>query len=236
MSQETYNMPPEGPARMGIFDMWIAALTQPREETFARIAAQPNATTGNALIWVFIATLISGMITAIGQTFSVRSIFRDPMFSEYLPESIGISTGSLVCGVPVGAIIGVLGFAIAVGLIQWIAKLFGGTGSFEKLAFAMSAIVIPFSVISSVLSLLGLIPYVNILIALISVGLGLYVLYLEVLAVKAVNYLGWGQALAAVFLPIVVIALLICCCVAAAFAILGPAISNVFNSINPGLY
>ncbi|MEW5830302.1 MAG: Yip1 family protein [Chloroflexota bacterium] len=228
----------EEPERMGIFDIWFEALTQPREETFTRIAAQPNATTGNALVWVFVATLITGMVAAVVQTFSVRSMFSDPFFSEYMPEGFGgaISIGTLACSVPIGAVLGVLSFAITVGIIQWVAKLFGGIGSFEKLAFVMAAISVPVSLISALFSLLSLIPYVNILAGLIAFAFFIYVLVLEVTAVKAVNYFGWGQAIGSVFLPVAALFLIACCCIAALSAMLGPVINDMFNTINQGLY
>ena len=235
MSQQ---ISPEEPERMGIFDIWFEALTQPREETFVRIANQPNATTGNALIWVFMATLVAGMVAAVVQTFSMRSMFNAPFFNEYMPEGFGgtLSIGTLVCSVPIGAALGALSFAISVGIIQWVAKLFGGIGSFEKLAFVMAAISVPASLISALFSLLGLIPYVNILAGLIAFAFFIYVLVLEVTAVKAVNYFGWGQAIGSVFLPVAGLFLIACCCIAALLAMLGPVIQDMFNTINQGLY
>jgi hypothetical protein len=132
----------------------------------------------------------------------------------------------------------VLAFAIAVALIQWVARLFGGTGSFDKLAYAFSAITVPYSVIAAVLALIGIIPIIGILTGLISFALSIYVLVLEVLAVKAVNGLDTGKAVGSVLLPGVVIFLLICCCaivVISGLAMMGPAIGDVFDSINQSL-
>ena len=97
---------------MSIFEMWVAAITQPREETFARIAVQPTATVGNALMWVAVSSLISGMVAAIGQAFSMRSIFSN--FSNYMPQGFGsFGIGTIICGVPLAVVFGVLGFVIA---------------------------------------------------------------------------------------------------------------------------
>ena len=94
------------------------------------------------------------------------------MFRQFLPPEIArelpvgaapsIGFGTIICGAPVGAIFAVLFFAIAVALIQWVAKLFGGTGSFDKLAYAFSAITVPVSVVSAVLALIGIIPIIGI--------------------------------------------------------------------------
>jgi hypothetical protein len=129
----------------------------------------------------------------------------------------------------------VLGFVISTALIQWVAKLFGGIGTFDKLAYAFSSITVPYSIITSVLGLLGIIPFVGILTGLISFALLIYVIVLEVLAVKAVDRLDTGKAVGSVLLPGVVIFLLVCCCVVASVALLGPVIGNVFDSINQSL-
>jgi len=57
-----------------------------------------------------------------------------------------------------------------------------------------------------------------------------------VMAVKGVNQFDWGKAVGAVFLPGLVIFFIVCCCIVAVSSLLGPAISDVFNQINQGLY
>ena len=126
-------------------------------------------------------------------------------------------------------------FAISVALIQWVAKLFGGTGSFDKLAYAFSAVYLPYSVITAVLTLLGIIPFVGILTGLIGLALFIYTIVLGVLAVKAVNGLDTGKAVGAVILPGLAIFLVICCCAIIAGIAMGSVFNDVFNSINQSL-
>ncbi len=59
--------PGSGP-EMSLIDTWIAAFTKPNEGTFARIVAQPGATTSKAFLWVFVASLITSFASAIAQT------------------------------------------------------------------------------------------------------------------------------------------------------------------------
>jgi hypothetical protein len=237
MSQQIYPPSLDEPERMGLFDIWFEALTQPKEEIFVRIARQPNASTGNALAWIFVSNLIVGMIGGIVQTISMRTMLNDPIFGKYIQDGFGtFSIGTLVCSIPIGAVLGALAFAVFVGSIQWVAKMFGGIGNFEKLAFAMAAFAIPASLIMALFSLFSLIPYVNILVGLLSVAFIFYVLVLDVIAVKAVNYFGWGQAIGSVFVPIAVFFLFVCCCVAALSAMLGPIIQEMFNTVNSVLY
>jgi hypothetical protein len=236
-------MAPEGGTPMSLVETWIAAVTKPNEGTYAQIAAQPGATAGKAFLWVFLASLLTSFASLIVQAVGFGG--QMDMFRQFLPPEIArelpvgaapsLGIGTVICGTPVGAVFTVIGFAIAVALIQWVAKLFGGTGSFDKLAYAFSAITVPYSVVAAVLALLGIIPFVGILTGLISFALGIYVLVLEVLAVKAVNGLDTGKAVGAVILPILAIFLVICCCAIIFGVALGSVIGNVFDSINQSL-
>ena len=235
-------MAPSGGGEMSLIDTWVSALTKPNEGTFARIVSQPGASASKAFLWVFLASLLTSFVSLIAQAFAVggqmglRELLP-PEIARELPigatPSIGI--GTAICGAPVGDIFTVLGFAIGVALIQWVAKLFGGTGSFDKLAYAFSTITVPVSVISAVLGLIGIIPFVGILTGLIGFVLGIYVIVLQVLAVKAVNNLDTGKAVGSVLLPGLVIFLVVCCCVIGGLMLMGPAIGDVFDSINQSL-
>ena len=105
-----------------------------------------------------------------------------------------------------------------------VAGALGGTGSYSKLAFAFAAYLAPLSVISSVL---GLIPYVNCL----AFPLGIYGIVLNVTAVKAVNQLSWGKAIAASVVILAGVVIGVACLTIVILALLGPAIGNVFSNI-----
>jgi hypothetical protein len=236
-------MVPESNPAMSMIDTWKAAFTQPNVSTFTNIVAQPGASASKAFLWVFVASLITSVISAIVQVFSFeRQIsfiqqFLPPEIARQLPvgtaPSIGI--GTVICGAPIGAIFAVLFFAIGVALIQWVAKLFGGTGSFDKLAYAFSAINVPYSVITAVLTLVGIIPIVGILTGLIDLALFFYTIILGVLAVKAVDKLDTGKAAGAVLLPALVFFLLICCCIILGAAFLIPAFRSSSGSVYQSL-
>jgi hypothetical protein len=136
-----------------------------------------------------------------------------------------------ICGAPVGAIIQVVLFAIVIGIVQLLARMFGGRGTFDQLSYAIAAIVAPFYLISSALTLLSAIPFVGLCFAGVGLLAALYVLVLEVMAVKGVNQFGWGQAIASMLLPVVAIA---CCFAVVLFGIfqaLGPQLNDIFNTI-----
>lgn len=234
---------PEGGPEMSLVDMWIAAFTKPNEGTFARIMARPGATVSKAFLWVFVASLITSFASLVAQAANFGGGMG--FLRQYLPPEIArdlplggapsFGVGTVICGTPVAAIFAVIGFAIGVALIQWVAKLFGGTGSFEKLAYAFSAITVPYSVVAAVLLLLGIIPFVGILTGLVSFALSIYVIVLEVLAVKAVNRLDTGKAVGAVLLPVLAIFLLVCCCILLGVAFLVPLFRSTSGSAFLGL-
>jgi hypothetical protein len=224
---------------------WIKALTKPGEQTFIEIIAGPEATQKTAFIWVFIAGTITAIVQAVIRTISLATGLAPsiPGLEKYMPSGssstgIGNLVGSLVggiCAAPVAGLMAIVFFALLVAIVQWIAKLFGGTGSFEKLAYAFAAISVPVSLISIIFSFISIIPYIGICGGLFSILFSLYALYLQITATKAVNGFGWGQAAGSLLIPFAVIFLFCCCIVGIGLAILGPVIGNVFNQIQPGL-
>jgi hypothetical protein len=120
----------------------------------------------------------------------VNSQFQIPGMEQYFPQSaggsgsVGISLIGGLCASPIAGLISVVLFALVVAIIQWIAKLFGGTGTYDKLLYAFAAITVPFTIVSSLFALFSIIPFVGICFGVISFGLSIYALVLQVIAVK----------------------------------------------------
>lgn len=235
---------PPGPA--GWFPVWIKAVTKPNEQTFVDITESPDASSKTAYLWVFIAGTISGIIQAISAaiiaaTGASSPLSQIPGLEQYFPQSaggggsVGITLVSGLCMSPLAGLLSIVFFALGVAIMQWIAKLFGGTGTYEKLLYAFAAISVPFTIVSSLFALLNAIPYVGICTGIISFGLSIYALVLQVTAIKAVNRFGWGQAIGSVLLPVILILVVCSCVVIITLTLLGPVIGNVFNDINQGL-
>lgn len=199
-----------GPA--GWFSIWLKAVTKPSEQTFVDITESPNANSKTAYIWVFIAGTISAILQAFASAIYAAAGTGSPLqqipgLEQYIPQSTGGGGGvgaALIgglCASPVAGLLSILFFAIFVAIIQWIAKLFGGSGTYDKLLYAFAAITVPVSVVSSLLAILSAIPFVGICTGVISFGLSIYALVLQVMAVKGVNRFGVGQAVGSVFIP-----------------------------------
>ncbi|MCI0556801.1 MAG: YIP1 family protein, partial [Anaerolineae bacterium] len=188
------NEQPNAPMLSGgsrsMLQTWMNAITKPNEETYAQIAAAPEAKTSTALLWVFVASLIQSFVVFLMQ----GVLMSQMMQGSGLENQMGTGLVGVLCGAPVSAAISVVLFAAFTGIVQWIAGLFGGRGSFEKLVYVLAAIVVPFTLISALLTLLSAIPFVGLCFGLISLLAALYVIALEVMAVKAVNQFDWGKA------------------------------------------
>jgi hypothetical protein len=103
------------------------------------------------------------------------------------------------------------------------------------MAYTFAAISVPYSLVSAVFILLSAIPYVGGCFSVILGLAGLYILVLEIMAVKGVNQFGLWPAIGSLFIPGLVVGLFCCCIFVALGAALGPAIGNVFSTINQSL-
>lgn len=247
MQQNSPNEPlmTTGSGVSGWLPVWIKAVSQPNENTFAEITERPGLSSTTAFLWVFLATTVSAILGGLLTTIMQALGFTTPTYIEGLEEYIGsmpVDTTSLVgslvgtlCFSPVIGVISVVFFAIGIAIIQWIAKLFGGSGSFDKLAYAFAAISVPISLVTTLLSPFSVIPWLGVCTSLISVGVGIYALVLQVIAVKGVNRFGWGAAIGTILVPWLVFVLFCACIVAIGVALLGTAAGDIFKTINESL-
>jgi len=211
------------------FSVWMDAATKPNEQTFARLAASPNAKMTTAFLWVFLGSLLNFFVATLVQGAIMGQMMRQFDLEGTLRTTIGGGFLSVICGAPIGAVMSVVFFALFTGVVQWVAKMFGGKGTFEQLAYVFAAISVPFTVISSVLTLLAAIPYVGFCFGFIGLGVTIYVIVLEVMAVKGVNQFGWGEAAGSFFLPGIVLF----CCIAVVVAGLVSALIPVIRDVAP---
>jgi hypothetical protein len=222
--------PPSGVSEW--ISVWRDALTKPSDLTFSRIALSPNAKLTTALLWIFIGSLVSFFLSSLVQGRIMAQMLQNSDLGIEIPAGAGGGLMGAICGAPIGAVVSVALFAIVIGIVQAIAKMFGGTGTFEQLAYAIAAIVTPFYFVSGVLTLLTAIPYVGACFGILSLLAALYVLVLEVMAVKGVNQFGWGQAAASLLLPVFA---LVCCVSVGVFSIFQAlGATDIFLTPPPG--
>jgi len=217
-----------------VMQTWMNALTKPNEQTFVNIASSPNAKASTAYLWVFVASLVEIFFTILVRLGTFRTMLQQQGAGNNFPGGgMGITLITLICGAPIFAAITTLFFALGTAIIQWIAKMFKGRGTFDQLAYTFGAIVAPYTLISTVFILLGAIPFVGLCFRIILGIAGLYVLVLEIMAVKGVNQFGWGEAAGSVLIPGLVIGLLCGCLAAISFSALLPMIRNAMPTLTP---
>ena len=222
-------MSPEPSGFSSWFSTWMEAVTKPNEQTYARIASSPNAKLSTALLWVFIGSLVNFFVVALVQGAVMGQMMQQFGIENIPVRSLGGGFLSAICGAPVGAVISVVFFVIFAGVVQWVAKMFGGTGTFDQMIYVFAAITVPFTLVSSVMTLLAAIPYVGACFGLLGFLAGIYVLVLEVMAVKGVNQFGWGQAAGALFLPGIVMFCCVAAVVAGVVSLLVPVVRETYS-------
>ncbi len=231
--------PPALPPPSGVsewFSVWRDAVTRPSDQTFARIAQSPNAKLTTAFLWVFLGALVNAFAASLVRGVWIRQFMQRSDFGvQGFPQAVGGGLIGAICGAPIGAVIAVVIFAAVVGVLQLLARAFGGRGTYDQLAYTFAAVQTPFYLVSTVLTLLAAIPvpFVGACFGFLELLVLLYVLVLLVMAVKGVNQFGWGQALGSCAVPFVV---LFCCFavgVIAVLRLLGPTMSNFLNSLTP---
>lgn len=166
------------------------ALLHPSIATYQTLAQEPGATTRRVLVWYFVASVV-GLALAIPVQSGIEILPNAGALSPAeIRELIGTPQSWFLQGA-VGALFWLLLFVCAVGFTQFIAKVLGGEGSFQKFAFVSAAIWAPLAILDP----LAYIPVVYFVTALIT----LYGIVLNFIALKAVNGFDWGRTVIAGF-------------------------------------
>lgn len=170
------------------FSLWLDALIRP-EETFKR--ERHNASLGDAMLNVGAAGLISGIMLGL-LVFLLTAII--PSAGKDVILGFGIlGFIVVVVGYP---ILSVFGLLMGSSIIFIVAKIFGGKGDFTTQTYLFSLFMAPISIIQ----ILGFIPLIGILVSLI---VGLYSLYLYVVALREVHSFSTGRAILTILIPAV---------------------------------
>ena len=231
---------PDRPPPQGAFPVWSRVFTKPTPQTFLEITSHPDTTAKNAYIWVFIAGTFSGLVNGILRFALSMTALRQaaPELDQLSGLRAGLGFGGVVgtlCAAPLTGLFSVVGFAISVALIHWIARFLGGQGSFDRIAYSLGAITAPVTIVTAFLAPLNVIPYAGFCILPLSIVLGIYVLYLQIAAVKGVHGFGWLEAAIAVFLPVILLIFLCAFTVIGLMRMIGPSINDIFQQIQPNL-
>jgi hypothetical protein len=231
------------PPTQGAFPVWVRVFTRPGDKTFEQILAHPEANARSAYLWIFLvgtlSGLVSGMVQFIGTLVGLKQLA--PELGQVSGLSGIFGTAGLVgalCGAPVAGFFGLIVFIIGVAIIHGSAKFLGGQGTYDQMAYSFGAIIAPLSLISTLLVPFNLIPFAALCTLPILLLLGLYALYLEVAAIKAVHRFGWGGSAAALLMPTILIGMLCGIAFLGLLRLAGPGINEIFRQlqqVQPGI-
>ncbi len=232
---EIPDTPAPEPRTDSVFNVWGRALTKPSEFTYADLAASPRAKATTAYIWMFVASLIQFFLSALVQRQMLNNLQRYGLDMGQFGQrgGFGAILIGMICIAPILAAFSTLMFAIVTAIIQWLAKAFGGTGTYDQLAYALAAIAAPVTIIAGILNLFTAIPYAGICFGLLGFLVGIYLLVLQLMAIKGVNHIGWGGAIGAYFIPILVLGFICACLFGVSFAALIPVIRQTMPNFRP---
>jgi hypothetical protein len=236
------NAPTSSPSTESFFQVWVKALTKPSETTFAEIAASPRAKASTAYLWIFLCTFAPAIVSVLVNAgpFSRQlgeALQQAGVNAGGFGSGVGASLIGLLCVTPFVAVFAVIGFIISVALMQWIARMFKGQGTFDQLAYSLGAITAPGALVSALITLPSAIPFVGLCMLPLSVLFSIYLVVLQAMSIKGVHRFGWGATIGTMLIPGLAITLLLCCAIVPIFGLmgLGPTIGNVFSTINQSL-
>lgn len=176
-----------------ILQTWIMALTQPYENTYARLIRDPKAGFGKAVLWVFVTNLIGYSILSLANLalggLSVLSRFSE--LKEFMPDYPYLLGGSMLASllcIPVWTVVGLVIFLVHTSIVHFVAGALGGNGTYSELVYAFAAFTAPFALIYDILMTIPIIQCFAIFTAF-------YAMFLSIVALKTVHRFSWGKSI-----------------------------------------
>ena len=170
--------------------------------TFRRMSEERTAVTTAAIV-VLIACICSGAGGILTQS-AFMSLFAEfPGFEEVMFSPIASMTMSVV--------LGFILWVVITGILHVVAKILGGKGAFTEMLVLMGFAMLP-NIFQAPIGLIALF-YGGLTGAFIAIGLGgilaIWVLILDVLAIREAHKFSTGRAIATLVLPFVVLMVLV---------------------------
>jgi hypothetical protein len=206
---------------------WSTALRRPSVEAYESIIDDPRSSLGRAITWLVTSSLAAYAATGLLQAARLQMVAWPELLGtiattervdpELLSTIVNYLWLPILCMVPLASVAFVIGQLIYSAVLHFALSAFGGQETYADLVYALAAYTAPLTLIGT---LLGIIPYVNIL----TLPLGIYGLLLHFLAVKSASRLGWGAATASIMIVGLLFLLLVA---VLALAVAGPILRNL---------
>ena len=169
--------------------------------TFRRMSEERTSVTIAAIV-VLIACICSGAGSILTQS-AFMSLFAEfPGFEEMMFSPIASMTLSVV--------VGFIGWVVIAGIFHVVAKILGGKGAFTEMLVLMGFAMLP-NIFQAPIGLIAIFSG-GLAEAWIAIGLGgilaIWVLILDILAIREAHKFSTGRAIATLVLPFVVLMVL----------------------------
>ncbi len=195
------------------YQIWLHVWGNPGVESFDSILKEPDHSAGRGFTWIAVVSLISAVVLSFGTVALLQSAAPNIWGNFFL---------TFICQVILTPIFAVIGLIISTGIYHLLSRLFSSTGTWSDLVFCMSAVAAPSSVIGSIVTLpfflftnlyspSPLSIFIIVVAGLISLAFGIYVIILNVNAIRAAEQIGTAQAIGTILAPIVIAVLISCC-------------------------
>jgi hypothetical protein len=211
------------------YEIWWDIWTRPGMESFQSLLSEPRHDSTRGFIWIAVTSFVMALISALFSTLVLKNLVTDAFGGE-LYKGIGDFTLASLCGLilsPVGATIGL---AVSAAIYHWVAGIFRGHGTWNNMVISLSAVSAPASIVGGVIGLISLLlinnPLLIFLPSLVAFVFAIYVIILNVFAVRVVEDIGTLEAIGTLFIPTIIVVIVITCC---SLTILVPALTTIFQ-------
>ncbi|OGN88705.1 MAG: hypothetical protein A2Y88_13680 [Chloroflexi bacterium RBG_13_48_10] len=197
------------------YEIWWDIFSHPGLAPFQSILNEPGHDITRGLIWVAVTSFIVTLVSFLFSALMIRNLMAD-YFGSMMFENYGGYTLYYLCSVILYPFFAILGIAITAGIYHWIAKLFHGKGNWDDLVFCLSAVTAPGTLVGGVIGIFSLLlfktPVLIFLPTMVSLAFAIYIIVLNVNAIKAVEDIGTWEAIGTMFIPAFVVGVLVVCC------------------------
>jgi hypothetical protein len=205
------------------FDVWWIALTDQDVRAYATLLDDPDAGTSRAIEWQIYTSLVICIFSMLVGYFlksdpASRELWSAASSNSSNPQGVVLLIMAVTTLVTV--VSSVVGLLINGAFQNFLAGLFGGTGNFSRTIYALSAYLMPISIIYLFMIR---IPVLGIC---LSVVLGIYALILNVRALQAAHGLNGGRATIVVAIPTLLMLMIVCGLFIYISSLVGTALQN----------
>ncbi len=192
------------------YELWREVWFHPSAASFKSILNERDHSALRGLIWIAVVAVIAALVSNISGV---------PYISAFVPQIIGITILTVIGDVIISPIIAIILNMLLTGVLHLIAKIFHGNGKWSDLVFCLTAISAPANILVAIASLIifafGSIQnsflIVSICYLVFSLILTIYSIVLNINAIKAVENISTGHAVATYFIPVIVLILIVAC-------------------------